>query len=84
MKIHLRPKTDFSIPGVRGGGGHRLFLKMPFGLCTTGVTFDGLMERVFANLFWKVCFVHMYLDDIILLSKTFDENLRIWHKFLRG
>lgn len=61
MKIHLRPKTDFSIPGVRGGGGgDRLFLKMPFGLCTTGVTFDGLMERVFANLFWKVCFVHMY------------------------
>ena len=68
-----RPKTAFSIPG----GGHWQFLSMPFGLCNAGATFERLMEKVLSNLSWKICLV--YLDDIIILSKTFDkhiENLR--------
>jgi hypothetical protein len=31
------------------------------------------MERVLAGLSWQICLV--YLDDIIILSKTFDEHL---------
>lgn len=69
MKPEDKPKTAFSIPG----GGHWQFLKMPFGLCNAGATFERLMERVLSNLSWKVCLV--YLDDIIILSKTFDEHL---------
>ena len=46
---------------------------MPFGLCNAGATFERLMERVLTNLSWKICLV--YLDDIIGLSKDFDEHL---------
>lgn len=69
MKPVDKPKTAFSIPG----GGHWQFLKMPFGLCNAGATFERLMERVLSNLSWEVCLV--YLDDIIILSRTFDEHL---------
>ena len=64
-----KPKTAFSIPG----GGHWQFLNMPFGLCNAGATFERLMEKVLSGLSWKICMV--YLDDIIILSKTFDEHL---------
>ena len=64
-----KAKTAFSIPG----GGHWQFHNMPFGLCNAGATFERLMERVLSNLSWKICLV--YLDDIIVLSKDFDEHL---------
>jgi hypothetical protein len=31
------------------------------------------MERILSGLTWKICLV--YLDDIIVFSKTFDEHL---------
>ena len=65
-----RPKTAFSIPG----GGHWQFVSMPFGLCNAPATFERLMEKVLANLSWKICMV--YLDDIIVLSRTFQEHLK--------
>ena len=64
-----KTKTAFSIPG----GGHWQFTKMPFGLCNAGATLERLMEKVLSNLSWKVCLV--YLDDIIIMSKTFDEHV---------
>lgn len=64
-----KPKTAFSIPR----GGHWQFLNMPFGLCNAGATFERLMEKVLSNLSWNICMV--YLDDIIILSKTFEEHI---------
>ena len=64
-----REKTAFSVPG----GGHWNFVVMPFGLCNAGATFQRLMEKILSNLSWKICMV--YLDDIIVLSKTFEEHL---------
>lgn len=49
------------------------FNAMPFGLCNTPATFQRLMELVLAGLQWKSCLV--YLDDVIIVGKTFSEHL---------
>ena len=64
-----RPKTAFAIPG----SGLWQFKKMPFGLCNAPATFVRLMEKVLRGLSFKICLV--YLDDIIVMSKTFEEHL---------
>ena len=46
---------------------------MPFGLCNAPATFERLMEMVLPGLTWKTCLV--YLDDIMLMRKTFEEHL---------
>ena len=64
-----RKKTAFAIPG----SGLWQFKKMPFGLCNAPATFVRLMEKVLRGLSWKICLV--YLDDIIVMSRTFDEHI---------
>ena len=64
-----RPKTAFAIPG----SGLWQFRKMPFGLCNAPSTFVSLMQKVLRGLSWKICLT--YLDDIIVMSKSFDEHL---------
>ena len=49
------------------------FIRMPFGLCNAPATFQRVMQVVLAGLEWRSCFV--YLDDILIASKTFDEHL---------
>ena len=46
---------------------------MPFGLCGAPATFQQLMEIMLAGLNWESCLV--FLDDIIIFSRTFEENL---------
>ena len=46
---------------------------MLFGLCNAPATFERLMESVLAHMPWETCLV--YLDDIIVLGKSFDEHL---------
>ena len=46
---------------------------MPFGLCNAPATFERLMEQILNGLNWRTCLV--YLDDIIVTGKTFDEHL---------
>ena len=41
---------------------------MPFGLCNAPATF-----QVLAGLQWTICLV--YLDDVIVTGKTFEEHL---------
>ena len=47
---------------------------MPFGLCNAPATFQRLMDLVLAGLQWSDCLV--YIDDVIVLGRTFDEHLR--------
>ena len=47
------------------------FKVLPFGLCNSPATFERLIEKVLAGLHWETCLV--YLDDIIVCGKTFDE-----------
>ena len=71
-----KEKTAFSANGVLWQ-----FKVMPFGLCNAPTTFKRLMERVLKGLHWKICLV--YLDDIIVMGKTFDEHLKNLRKVLQ-
>ena len=49
------------------------FLVMPFGLCIAPATFQRLMEITLRGLARHKCVV--YLDDIMVMGKTFKEHL---------
>ena len=49
------------------------FKVLPFGLCNAPATFERLMETVLSGLQWEICLI--YLDDIIVFAKSFEEML---------
>ena len=73
-----RPKTSFSIPG----SGLWQWRVLPFGLINSPSVFERLMERVFAGLTFLILLI--YLDGIIVYSKTFEEHLENLKVFLKG
>ncbi|CAK1590660.1 unnamed protein product [Parnassius mnemosyne] len=64
-----KEKTAFST-----GKGLWQFKVMPFGLCNAPATFERLMELVLTGLIGDACLV--YLDDIIIVGRTFEEHLQ--------
>ena len=68
IKEEDQEKTAFCTPD-----GLFEFEVMPFGLCNAPATFQRLMELVLAGLQWTTCLV--YLDDVIVTGKTFEEHL---------
>ena len=63
-----RKKTAFITPD-----GLWQFKKMPFGLCNAPATFQRMMDIVLTGLKWKTCLI--YLDDVVVFSKSFDSHL---------
>ena len=55
-------------------GGIYEFNVMPFGLCNTSATFQRIVDEVFEGLNWEILVV--YIDDINIFSKTFEEHLQ--------
>jgi hypothetical protein len=62
-----RSKTAFCTPW-----GLYEYNVMPFGLCNAPATFQRLMNTILAGR-WDSCLV--YLDDIIIIRRTFEEHL---------
>ena len=49
------------------------YVRMPFGLCNAPATFQRAMNLVLEGLTWKQLLA--YIDDVIVLGKTFDEHI---------
>ncbi|GBG81416.1 hypothetical protein CBR_g32092 [Chara braunii] len=56
------------------------FVVMPFGLCTAPGTFQHAMNRIFHDYLDK--FVIVYLDDILIFSRTIEEHVAHLDKVL--
>ena len=68
MKEEDKEKTAFST-----SQGHWEFQTMPFGVVNGPACFQRLMNYVLTKLHWTHCLV--YLDDIIIFSRTFEEHM---------
>ncbi|GFT76149.1 retrovirus-related Pol polyprotein from transposon 412 [Trichonephila clavipes] len=77
VEIHPedREKTAFT-----SGQGLWQFKVMPFGLCNAPATFQRLMETVLKGLTFEACLI--YLDDVIIGGRTFEEHLQNIRKVL--
>ena len=69
MDKESRPMTAFSLNNA-----HYQFVRMPFGLTNAPATFQYLMSKILKSVLNKTAFV--YLDDILVISKTFDEHVK--------
>ena len=71
---HLLPMDEESIPKTAFISHCGLFeyLVLPFGLTSAPAKFQKLMDRILGSLKWTSCFV--YLDDIVIFAKTFEEH----------
>lgn len=66
-----RDKTAFTVPGR----GLYQFKKMPFGLTNAPATWQRLVDKLLGAKMEPYVFV--YLDDIIVISDTFDKHLEL-------
>ena len=64
------PLTAFTV----GPLGFYECVRMPFGLTNSPATFQRLMESCLGDLHLRYCII--YLDDIIIFSKTPEEHLK--------
>ena len=64
-----KPLTAFTV----GPLGFYECVWMPFGLTNTLATFQHLMETCYGEIHLKWCII--YLDDIIVFSKTLEEHI---------
>ena len=69
MAEESRQYTAFTV----GSMGVYEFLHMPYGLCNTPVTFQCLMQNCLGEL--NLTYALIYLDDVIVYSKTEEEHL---------
>ncbi|GBN25970.1 Retrovirus-related Pol polyprotein from transposon 17.6, partial [Araneus ventricosus] len=71
-QVEIQPEDKEKIAFTTGQGLWQ-FKVMPFGLCNAPATFERLMETVLRGLTSEACLV--YLDDIIIVGRTFQEHL---------
>jgi len=69
MEEQSKPKTAFTCHL-----GLYQYRRMPFGLTNAPATFQRLMNKLFSGKEWEPVFV--YLDDILVVSASFEDHLR--------
>lgn len=72
-----RPYTAFKVPGR----GLYQFCRMPFGLHNAPATWQRIMDTVLGPELEPNVFV--YLDDIVVITQTFDKHLEILEEVFR-
>ena len=77
LELGSRDKTAFTVPGR----GIFQFKRMPFGLTNAPATFQRLLDRLIGPEMEPHAFA--YLDDIIIVNKTFEEHLEWLQKVRR-
>ena len=70
-------KTAFTTPLS-----HWEFLRMPFGVKNGPATFQRGMRMALSHIPWTE--VMVYLDDVLIISKTFEKHLEILEKVLQA
>ncbi|GFX74346.1 retrovirus-related Pol polyprotein from transposon 412 [Trichonephila clavipes] len=78
-QVEIHPK-DREKTAFTSGQGLWQFKVMPFGLCNAPATFERLMETVLKGLTFEACLI--YLDDVIIGGRTFEEHLQNIRKVL--
>ena len=76
MAEESRQYTAFTV----GSMGIYKFLRMPYGLCNAPATFQHLMQNCLGEL--NLTYTLIYLDDVIVYSKTEEEHLVRLHAVL--
>jgi hypothetical protein len=71
-QVGMRPEDREKTAFITAGGLYQ-FKVMPFGLTNAPATFQRMMDVLLSGLKWNICLV--YLDDIVIFSKTFLEHL---------
>ena len=69
MDEESRQYTAFTV----GSMGMYEFLRMPYGLCNAPAMFQHLMQNCLGEL--NLTYALIYLDDVIVYSKTEEEHL---------
>ena len=69
MDEESRQYTAFTV----GSMGMYKFLRMPYGLCNAPATFQHLIQNCLGEL--NLMYALIYLDDVIVYSKTEEEHL---------
>jgi len=70
-----RDKTTFT-----SHAGLYRFLRLPFRLTNAPASFQWALDIILSGLRWKPCLV--YLDDVIVFSRSTDEHIRHLREFL--
>ena len=76
MAEESRQYTTFTV----GSMGMYKFLCMPYGLCNAPATFQHLMQNCLGEL--NLTYALIYLDDVIVYSKTEEGHLVRLHAIL--
>ena len=72
-QIEMDPRHKHLTAFTVGPLGFFEFERMPFGLSNAGSSFQRMIERCMGNDYLEMCL--LYLDDIFVYSKSFEEHL---------